>query len=107
MNIVLYITNKWYRRYWNHKSGRSPIAVPRGAGYYSLHLDGSTKELQMQSGLTAIIQYISHTNFRDPGDMIESSIWKLVGYKGLKPISDCSWNEFKEQYLTLPVWKER
>jgi hypothetical protein len=87
--------------YWRKvKRGVLTRDFKRGCGYYItvglLGYDpiGEVQELEMQSGKIGLYKLIDYKTFRDPWDMIDESWWHFVGYKGQKPIKECSFSEF-------------
>ncbi|MFA6946709.1 MAG: hypothetical protein WC220_12495 [Pedobacter sp.] len=101
MKILLIITNFNRWMYWRKvKRGVLTRDFKRGCGYYItvglLGYDpiGEVQELEMQSGKIGLYKLIDYKTFRDPWDMIDESWWHFVGYKGQKPIKECSFSEF-------------
>lgn len=109
-DIILILKNFKAYRYWNQKrKGKKFCEYDRGAGYY-MDLSAATSfitgknpigtkwETKMKSGKTGIYELVSYKNFGDPNDMIEYSLWNLIGYKGEKEIKDCTFKEFLSLY---------
>jgi hypothetical protein len=110
MRKVILIIKHWsHYRYWRIKSkGIKTKDHDRGVGYYLPHplvisLGGNTDpvtwETEMKSGKTGVYELVSSEFFSDPWDMVKSSKWNLIGYKGVKPIADCSFSEFIDLYV--------
>lgn len=103
---ILIILKNWKRyKYWRKKrKGKKLISYRRGAGYYldvwmlDFNPSNITWETKMKSGKIGIYQLIDYETYRDPGDMIESSTWNFIGYKGQKPIHECSFEEYISLY---------
>lgn len=103
--LWLIIKNWEHYKFWRtRKKGTKTVDYTRGAGYYIsagiLFHDprGKREEHKMQSGKTGIYELIDYTTFSDPHDMIKHSEWMFVGYKGQKPINDCTFTEFLNNY---------
>ena len=111
MQRTLLILQNWKAyKYWKaRKKGKKFRDLDRGAGYY-LNTDPAyifcggknpkrqLWETKMQSGKTGIYELIDYENYRDPSDMIKHSWWNFIGYVGVKPIHECSFEEFLSLY---------
>lgn len=93
-----------WRELTQRKKGKKFNDRQKGCGYYfTVGLLGHTpigriEEVQMQSGKTGLYELIDFQLHRDPDDMIKSSQWMFVGYKGYKKITDCTLEEFLTIY---------
>jgi hypothetical protein len=87
--------------YWRaKKNGKKFKEYYRGPGYYIAigclghNPIGQKWVTQMQSGKIGIYELVAYTTYRDPYDMVESSYWNFIGHQGVKPIHECSFEEF-------------
>lgn len=103
--IILILKNyKYYKRWKRIKAGAKPIDYERGPGYYftigllGYNPKGKIEETKMQSGKVGIYELVDYELYSDPSDMIKKSFWHFIGYKGIKPIKECTFNEFLELY---------
>jgi hypothetical protein len=99
---------KGFHHWKQVKGGKKTYDLKLGAGYYIItgllgyNPIGQKKELEMKSGKIGIYELIDYKTFWDPKDMIEKSYWHFIGYKNVKPIKECSFNEFLQLY-----WEEK
>ncbi|RBA36124.1 hypothetical protein [Elizabethkingia anophelis] len=105
MKILLILKNwKRYKYLKAKRKGKKLVSYRRGAGYYldiwMLDFDPSNViwETKMRSGKVGVYQLIDYETYRDPDDMIKDSSWKFIGYKGMKPISECTFEEYISIY---------
>jgi len=103
--IILIIKNIKAYKYWKAKrKGKKFCEHERGCGYYLTlgllghNVKGQKWETEMQSGKTGIYELVGYESFGDPHDMVKKSWWNFIGYKGIKPIKECSFNEFLSIY---------
>lgn len=102
MKKLLTIIRNWeaYKSWKAIRRGEKPVNMKRGVGYYFptgllfVKNIGRIDEIKMQSGRTAIAELIDYTLFRDPDDMIKSSLWHMSGYKGEKPFREMTFEEY-------------
>jgi hypothetical protein len=76
----------------------------KGCGYYlpetQIPLLGSAikrhshDEWKMESGRIGIWKLLDYVTFSDPYDMVKDSAWQFLGYKGMKPIENMTFEEF-------------
>lgn len=97
---------KFIRQYFawrKRKSGKPVCDYEKGCGYYlplgliSAKLIGREEDWEMSSGKIMRVKLISYKRFSDPDDMVESSCWQYLGYKGEKLFSDMTFKEFRKQ----------
>ena len=100
-NIIIFLKNWQEYKSWKAiKKGEKPINMKRGIGYYftlgmiGVKNIGRIDKIKMESGRTAIAELISYKSFRDPGDMIEESLWHISGYEGEKLFLDMTFGEY-------------
>lgn len=101
------LPKKWYLWYIYHiffKLRGKCLHFKRGCGYYipvgyiGVNPIGRIIDQEMVSGVTLSAKLVSYKTFRDPDDMIESSIWEILGFTGKKAIRDCNYKEFLDIY---------
>jgi len=83
----------WRRRV----KGVEVIDWRRGPGYYlGLYKNYNDRILEtpLQNGKIGIYKLLNIIYYNDPPDMIENSYWQLLGYKGQKPFSKMTFNEY-------------
>ena len=105
IGVMLLILKNWKGyKYWKaKKNGKKFNEFSRGAGYYiTLGLGhnpiGQLWESQMKSGKVGIYELIDYEAYRDPCDRVKNSCWNFIGYKGVKPIHECNFEEFLSLY---------
>jgi len=106
MQLTLLILKNWKGyKYWKaKKNGKKFNEFNRGAGYYiTLGILGHNPigqkwEAQMQSGKVGLYELVDYETYRDPYDMVKNSYWNFIGYKGIKPIHECNFEEFLSLY---------
>lgn len=96
------------KKYWKGKvRGDKFNDFERGPGYYITtgllghNPIGMLWEPEMSTGKVGIFELVSYKKYRDPWDMIECSQWNFLGYKGVKLIRECSFDEFLKFYPNL------
>lgn len=105
-DLILKLRN-WHiwKDYHNRAIRGNPVCdFTKGAGYYletglifvNPYVYHTDDEWKMESGKTAIVKLINYKLFHDPDDMVESSEWQFLGYKGEKMIKDMSFAEYVE-----------
>lgn len=106
MQRILLILKNWKGyKYWKaKKNGKKFKECNRGADYYiptgllGYNPIGQKWETQMQSGKVGLYELVDYETYSDPYDMIKNSYWNFIGYKGIKPIHECSFEEFLSLY---------
>lgn len=103
--LLLIICNWQDYRYWKkRKAGVETRDRSKGPGYYittgiiGYNAIGKIEEWKMTSGEIGIHKLINYHCCSDPSDMIKVSHWQFLGYKGVKPINDCTFEEFLKLY---------
>lgn len=100
---LLYKLSNWtmYRIWRKRTTSQKFYDFDRGAGYY-LHKYGYTAkqiwETEMRSGKIGIFQLVDCRFYSDPDDMVEYAWYQFLGYKGVKPVISCTFEEFMELY---------
>lgn len=92
-------------KYWKkRKAGVETRDRSKGPGYYFptglifQNSIGRIEEWKMTSGEIGIHKLVDYRCYDDPPDMIKISHWQFLGYKGVKPINDCTFAEFLKLY---------
>lgn len=106
MQRTLLILKNWkgYKYWKSKKNGKKFREFNRGAGYYlTIGLLGHNPigqkwETKMQSGKVGLYELIDYERYSDPDDMVKNSWWDFLGYKEMKLIRDCSFEEFLSLY---------
>jgi len=97
---------KNYRRRFNPDN--NVFDFNRGCGYYILVGFGYNPlkrlyEVEMQSGRTAICKLYHYECYHDPRDMIKSSSYQILGYKGEKLFTEMTFKEFCKSACSLNI----
>jgi hypothetical protein len=99
--LILKLKYWGYYKYWKmKKKGKKFNDFERGVGYYlpvgliTAKIIGTVWESEMKSGKTGIYECISYRTCKDPHDMIKTSQWDMIGYKGDVTIKDSTFREF-------------
>lgn len=92
-------------RYWKKRtSGEDTCDMVMGSGYYfatgvlGANPKESIHQFKMRSGNIGYYKLLDYNLHSDPDDMIKSSQWMLLYYEGRKPINECTFREFEEEY---------
>ncbi|MFV0501738.1 MAG: hypothetical protein ACK5MH_09140 [Bacteroidales bacterium] len=86
-------------QYWRKKTTEEVRDFRLEAGFYNCSYDkGNIIELEMQSAKIGIYKVIEKIDFFDPPDMTKYIYLEFLGYKGIKPIKECTYKEYKELY---------
>ncbi len=105
-NILLILTNWKHYKYWDKRKRNVKFHdLHRGAGTYlnvglfGVNPIGELLESKMKSGKVGIYELVKYETFSDSEDMVKNSWWNFVGYKGIKPVQECNFDEYLELYI--------
>lgn len=91
-------------KYWKQrKKNKKILDLDRGSGYYiasNCLKIGMTCNQVMESGQIGIFELFDFKTYYDPSDMIKFTYWTFVGYQDVKPIRECSFEEFLNLYAS-------
>lgn len=87
------------------RKGIKLVSLNRGPGYYLFLMNvfhnpvGEIQELEMESGKIGLYELLSYERYSDPWDMTKESKWHFIGYKGEKPVKNCTFQEYRSIYF--------